>query len=276
MNNIYPFNSTVGFGTSGFGRIAVREKIDTDILLMALETGYTVFDTAEQYSAGKSEVLLGRAIRRWGGDRSKIQIVSKLLPINAVSKENVIKHFKASLDRLQLEYIDVYLLHWYLPTINMPATVEAFLELKRQGLIKDIGLSNFNGTRIIQQWKNIELSNGVVPGSKEGCTILQTKYNITERALDKFHNDYNLTIMAHSPFALGNILSNPQLNTLASAEGITVSQLCIAWILRRNNTMTIPKSSTKAHMQENLIASNIVLSQNTINEIDVLFPWPTL
>ena len=277
MNNIYPFNSKIGFGTSGFGRIRGREDIDIDTLTMALDTGYTVFDTAEQYSNGKCETLLGKAILRWNGDRSKIQIVSKLQPTNAVSKANVIKHFKDSLNRLQLDYIDVYLLHWYLPSIDMHGTVEAFLELKNQGLIRDIGLSNFNGPKIITQWKDIELANGVTANSKEGCTILQTRYSIVDRTIDKSllnfaSKAYNLTIMAHSPFALGAALKREELITIANKEGITVSQLCLAWILRHNNTIVIPKSSSKERMLENLSASNIVLSQDAINEIETLFP----
>lgn len=272
------FNNKICFGTSRCGRISGREKEDTDTLITALENGYTVFDTADSY--GNCEKLLGDAINYWAGNRNNLQLVSKISTEHTSTKHDVIKHCKESLDRLQTDYIDVYLLHFFDSRVNLPATLDALLELKQSGVIKEFGVSNFSPVNL-RHWKNMELTNGISLESKQGCTVLQTSYGIDNRVLDRCllnlaRTDYDLTIMAYSVFQTGKLFENEKIIDLARKEGITVAQLCIAWTLRHDGLIPIARASTKEKMLENLSALNVALSQETLAQIDNLFPVPPL
>lgn len=272
------FNNKICFGTSKCGRIPGCEKQDTNTLITALESGYTIFDTAESY--GSCEKLLGDAIKYWAGDRSNLQLVSKISTEHTSTKHDVIKHCKLSLERLQTDYIDVYLLHGFDSRVNLAVTLDALLELKQSGVIKEFGLSNFSPVNLTQ-WKNMESANGIGSKSKQGCTVLQTSYGIDNRVLDRCllklaRTDYNLSIMAYSVFHTGKLFENQTVIALAQKEGITVAQLCIAWTLRHDGLIPIARSSTKEKMLENLSLLTSVLSQETLAQIDNLFPVPPL
>jgi diketogulonate reductase-like aldo/keto reductase len=272
------FNNRICFGASRCGRIPGQESQDTDILVDALQSGYTIFDTAESY--GKSETLLGDAIKNWSGDRSNLQLVSKISKAHTSTKQDVIKYCMESLDRLQTDYLDVYLVHFFNEQLNLPVALDALLELKQSGIIKEFGVSNCSPLDL-KQWKDIELANGISAKSKEGCTVLQTSYNIVNRKLDRYllnlaRSDYDMAVMSYSTLQRGEVFENEEIIKLAQAEGITVAQLCIAWVLRCDGVIPIPRSSTKEKMLENLSALTITLSQETLAQIDNLFPVPPL
>ena len=274
------FNDRICFGASKCGRIPGREKQDTDILVTALESGYTIFDTAESYAGGKSEKLLGDAIKYWAGDRDTLQLVSKISTAYTSSKHDVIKHCKESLDRLQTDYLDVYLVHFFDEQLNLSVALDALLELKQSGIIKEFGVSNFSPVDL-KRLKDMELANGISAKSKEGSTVLQTSYNIVNRKLDRYllnlaRSDYDLEIMSYSTLQRGELFKNQKIIELAREEGITVAQLCIAWALRHDGLIPIPRATTKEKMLENLSALTITLSQETLAQIDNFFPVPPL
>jgi diketogulonate reductase-like aldo/keto reductase len=275
MNNIHPFKSRIGFGTSGFGNIKQRERLDIEALESSLAVGYRMFDTAEMYGNGCCEILLGNAIRVWNGSRQDLQIVSKVLPENATSKTTVIDACRRSLDKLQTDYLDVYLLHWREHNTDLIGVIEAFEELKSQGRILHYGVSNFNPGSLVD-WRVRESQFGI----KSGACVLQTRYSLNDRLIDKFllnHvRDYPMSVMAHSPFQLGKIMQRQdQLRPLAEENSCTVAQLCLAWILRHDHVVVIPKSGHKDRQRENLAADKIQLKPETFEQLEMLFPVPS-
>lgn len=279
MEQIYPFNSRIGLGTSGFGDVDFRQGWDQRMLETSLTLGYRLFDTAEMYGSGRCETLLGNAIKVWNSSRRDLQIVSKVLPDNATSKQSVLDACRRSLDRLQMDYIDVYLLHWRKPETDLPGVVDAFLELKRQGLILHYGVSNFNADGI-RWFKSLENDRGIAPDDPFGARVLQTRYSIVDRQVDRYLLDfagreYSMSVMAHTPLDLGRLLDkNSALAALAQHEGCTLAQLALAWQLRRTNLVTIPRSKNTQHQRENLQAEKLSLSAHVLEEIDRLFPVP--
>lgn len=275
MQTISPFKHKIGFGTSGFGNLASLSKRDLESLVSALLVGYKFFDTAEKYGDGKCETLLGNAIQEWGGARSDIQIVSKVLPDNATSKQSVIDACNRSLDRLQTDYIDVYLLHWRKPETDLMATVEAFAELQSQNKIHHFGLSNFN-PQGLSDWLDCETKLGI----EKGASVLQTRYSLAERIADRVllnlaKEKYHMSVMAHTPLDLGRLMMfQARLEPLAQENSCTVAQLCLAWILRHPHVVTIPKSGKKERQIENLSAADITLSDSTIEQLNQMFPIP--
>lgn len=278
--NCFPFRGRVGLGLSGFGNLPEKSSFDTSRILTAINIGYRIFDTAEMYGDGRSETLLGNAYAIWKGPREDLQIVSKVLPSNATSKQAVLDACRRSLDRLRMDYIDVYLLHWREPSTDLPGVVDAFLELKSQGLIHHYGVSNFNPDSI-KWFKNLELERGVAHTNPAGARVLQTRYSINNRLVDRYlldyaANNYNMTVMAHSPLDLGKLFAHEaKLTALAERENCTVAQLALAWQLRRNNLITIPRSKDIRHQTDNFKAVALTLSTVTLQEIDQLFPVPT-
>ena len=277
-NKTYPFNSRIGMGTFGFGTPLTDARDDINALVNALNLGYKVFDTAEMYGNGLSETYLGQAIKAWNGDKTQLQIVSKILPANATSKEKVIEHFEGSLRRLGTDYIDVYLLHWYLPEVNMGATLDAFLELKERGLIKTFGVSNFNPTNL-KTWKDLEVKRGIDPKGKQGATVIQTKLNLRERLVDRYlmsfvKREYDMTVMAHTPLAQKMLAKDPQLSVLSNELGVTNAEIALAWVLRYPYAMAIPKTARIERQEINLRAENLILPQSILDRLDKLFPIP--
>lgn len=275
MTTIFPFKHRIGFGTSGFGNFIPRQKLDIESLESALDVGYRLFDTAEKYADGRAEQYLGGAIKTWGGNRSDLQLVSKVLPDNATSKQSVIDSCNRSLERLKTDYIDVYLLHWRKPETNLMATLEAFKELQEQGKILHFGLSNFNPTSL-EDWRNCEIQLGIV----NGASVLQTRYSLAERLVDRYllnhvKEKYQMSVMAHTPLNLGGLLMNADaLKPLAEENSCTVAQLCLAWIIRHPHVITIPKSSNSVRQLENLNAEKIILNPTTIDKLNSMYPVP--
>ena len=268
----HPFHSRVGFGTSGFGNIPGRTTQDLHSIISALEVGYRLIDTAEKYGEGRCEKLLGEAIMAWGGPRRDLDIVSKVLPSNATSQKQVVESCENSLRRLKSDYIDVYLLHWRKPETNLPATLDAFLELQNKGLIRHFGLSNFS-LKDIEIWKIMEKSHGITAGA----VTLQTRYSLPVCQADDvllpwIKEKYPMSIMAHTPLQLGEVFTHSdKLAPLAEQESCTIAQLCLAWILRRPECVVIPKSQSKDRQSENFNAGQVILSADTIHTLDKLF-----
>ena len=277
-NDTYPFNSRIGMGTFGFGTPMADSQEDINSLVNALNLGYRVFDTAEQYASGGAETCLGNAIKAWGGNRAELQIVSKILPANATSKEKVIEHFEASLRRLGTGYIDVYLLHWFLPETDLGSVLDAFLELKQRGLLKTFGLSNFNPTHL-KMWKDLEVERGIDPKSKQGATVLQTRLNLQERLVDRYlvkfvKREYGMSVMAHTPLAKRMLARDSRLTELSRELGVTNAEVALAWILRYPHVIAIPKAAHPEKQEINLKAENLILPQAMLDRLDELFPIP--
>lgn len=270
------FNTQIGFGTSCLAdsKEPFLWSLGKSAMHHALAVGYKVFDTAEMYGEGNAEIMIGEVLTE-SQMRDQLHIVSKVLPKNATTKDSIIASCKASITRMNCDYIDTYLLHWREPnTLSLQPIVEAFLELQNQGLIKKYGVSNFNSEHWLNEWIRCESELGAT----EHIVANQIHYSLSKRApesnLIKLHNKLKITTMSYSPVSKGrnNILTNANFVELAEKYNCSPAQVALAWTIRNPGIIAIPRSNKHKHIEDNLLSTEIKLTDEILNELDQLFP----
>ena len=256
----------LGQGTWNVGDSAAKRAAEIATLRRGVELGLTLIDTAEMYGSGRSEELVGEAI---APIRDRVQLVSKVLPSNA-SAQGTIRACEATLKRLQVETIDLYLLHWR-GRFPLRDTVAAFQTLQQQGKIRSWGVSNFDVDDIEELF--------AVPGG-HACAANQVLYNPEHRGIEfdllPWCARQHVAVMAYSPLGhnTSRLLRSPALVGVAKRHQATPAQIAIAWGLRHPHVISIPKASDPAHVQENAAAGAIVLTAEDLAEIDRAHPPP--
>jgi diketogulonate reductase-like aldo/keto reductase len=258
--------AALGQGTWHMGESAAAAQAEIRALRAGIDHGLTVIDTAEMYAAGGAEKIVAQAV---AGQRDKIFIVSKVSPQNA-SAAGVEKSCAASLRRLGTDVIDLYLLHW--PGRHPIAeTVAAFERLRESGKIRHWGVSNFD---LEEMAKVAALPSGA------NCATNQVLYHPAARGIEfallPWCRARHMPIMAYSPLGqAGALLRSPALAAVARRHGATPAQIALAWSLRDGNTISIPKTSSTAHLDENVAAAAIKLTAEDLGEIDATHKPPT-
>jgi aldehyde reductase len=255
----------LGLGTWKMASAAADRAEEIATIRLALDRGAALIDTAEMYGEGKAEALIGEAV---AGRRDDAFIVSKVYPHNA-SKAGAIAACERSLKRLRTDRIDLYLLHWR-GAIPLAETLEGFMALKEAGKIRHYGVSNIDVSAMEELWR--------LPGGRAIATN-QLYYNLARRGLEwdllPWCREHGMSIMAYSPIDEGRLVRHRQLAALAADIGATASQLALAWLLRHDDVIVIPKTSRRERLQENLGALDLRLRQDTLMELDRLFPPPS-
>ena len=255
----------LGQGTWYMGDDPSRKADEVASLRRGVELGMTLIDTAEMYGSGKSESVVGEAI---APIRDDVFLVSKVLPFNA-SHEGTLQACEASLSRLGTDRLDLYLLHWPGPH-PLEETIAAFEELQQAGKIRHWGVSNFDPNDMTELMST--------QGGEQVATN-QVLYNLTRRGIEwdllPQSQEDGLPIMAYSPIEQARLLSKPELKSLASDLNLTPAQLALAWVIRESGIVAIPKAGTVAHVEENARTLEIDLNNETLSELDRLFPPPT-
>lgn len=264
----FPNGSTVpalGQGTWGMGEGRNPIDVEADSLRAGLDLGLKLIDTAEMYANGGSERVVGAAIQ---GRRDDAFIVSKVLPSHASAK-GTIEACERSLRNLATDTIDLYLLHWR-SSYALDETVNAFEKLVEQGKIKAWGVSNFDVSDM-EELEKIAL--------KDHISADQILYNLSRRGTEfdliPWCMKRNIPLMAYSPIEQGRILKNNNLQKLAKNLGIAPSILALAWVIHQQLMIAIPKTSSIAHLKENIKAADLKLDQNVLQALDQIFTPPT-
>lgn len=255
----------LGQGTWRMGGDRATWQDECRSLRLGIELGMTLIDTAEMYGDGAAEQLVGEAI---AGRRDEVFLVSKVLPSNA-TKQGVRRSCQASLKRLGTDRIDLYLLHWR-GSVAIAETIDGFEALRRDGLIGDWGVSNFDVA---------DMQALVGLARPRGCLANQVLYNLEHRGIEfdllRYSHDQGVPLMAYSPVGQGGaLLDAPVLSRLAGKHGRTPAQIALAWTLRHPNVISIPKAASAAHVRENAEASAIVLEDEDLAALDEAFPPP--
>jgi len=254
----------LGQGTWYMGDDAHRRADEVASLRLGLDLGMTLIDTAEMYGDGASEKLVGEAI---AGRRDEVFLVSKVLPSNA-SRNGTIAACERSLRRLGTDCIDLYLLHWRGRT-PFAETIAAFEALQDAGKIRYWGVSNMD----VDDMREIERA----PGGDAMATN-QVLYNLTRRGIEydllPQAQDRGLPLMAYSPIEQGRLAEYPEVQAIADRHGVTPAQVALAWVLRQDGVIAIPKASTPAHVRENRAALDLQLTAEDPEELDDMFPPP--
>lgn len=261
----------LGLGTWHLGESRATRHQEAAAVAAALAMGYRAIDTAEMYGSGGAEEVVGQALRESLAAgvvrREDLFIVSKVLPGNA-SRRGTVSACEASLRRLNLDYLDLYLLHWAGPH-PLRETVAAFEALQARGLIRRWGVSNFDRDAMQALW--------TMPGGS-ACAANQVYYSLSERGIEfdllPRQAERGVPTMAYCPVDQGALATHPGLQALAGPLGCSATQLALAWVLRQPQVMPIPKAGNPAHLRENLAAAGLVLEAATLAALDGLFPPP--
>ena len=255
----------LGMGTWFLGEKKQKDAQETAALRAGIDAGIRLIDTAEMYGDGKSEQLIGRAIK--GYDRSRLFLVSKVYPHNA-GRRKIFKSVQQTLKNLQTDYLDLYLLHWR-GAVPLEETVECMEQLMKEGKIRSWGVSNFD-TDDMQEAEECDPDGN--------CCINQVLYNIGSRGIEwsliPWQKKRNIPVMAYSPLYQTRLLKSKGLQKVAQELSITPAQLALAWLLHQG-TIPIPKSSNIGRVEENRKAWDIELSQDVLDTLDRVFPPPT-
>lgn len=255
----------LGQGTWNMGEDARQRSAEVDALRLGIDLGVSLIDTAEMYASGGAEDVVGEAI---AGRRDGLFIVSKVLPSNA-SRRGVEAACERSLKRMRTDRIDLYLLHWR-GGVPLSETVEAFEALKAGGKIRHWGVSNFD----TGDMRELE----ALPAGSDGQTN-QVLYNLTRRGIEfdliPWSRGRGLPIMAYSPVEQGALGNDRRLKAVAERHGATPAQIALAWVMRNEGVIAIPKASRLQHVRENRAALDIVLTAQDLAELDAAFPSPT-
>ena len=261
----------LGLGTWRMGEGRRTRAADIAAVTRALEIGYRLIDTAEMYGDGGAEEVVGAALQQavQAGTvaRKDLTIVSKVLPSNA-SHAGVLRACERSLKRLQLEVIDLYLLHWP-GSVPLKDTVAAFEQLRSEGRIRHWGVSNFDTADMKQLWS--------FPAGPN-CVANQVYYSASERGTEfdllPWQSDNSVATMAYSPIDQGALTRDTTFATIGKRHGVSASSAALAWVLRQPDMIAIPMSSSEPHLRENFRAASVDLSAHDLAQIDAQFPPP--
>lgn len=256
----------LGQGTWRMGEDNRARAREIAALRLGIELGMSLIDTAEMYGEGGAEEVVGDAIQE---QRSDVFIVTKVYPHNA-SHEKLPEACERSLKRLRIDAIDLYLLHWRERTPPLQETVDTFQKLRAAGKIKRWGVSNFD---VDDMEELFSLKNG------GDCAANQVLYNLENREIEfdllPWTRQTKIPLMAYSPVGhSGNLLRNPVLKKIAQSHDATPAQIALAWVLRQQNVIAIPKASNQEHVRDNALSLKIKLTTADLSELDREFPPP--
>jgi diketogulonate reductase-like aldo/keto reductase len=254
----------LGQGTWGFGEHPENRQNEIDALRFGIDIGMKLIDTAEMYGDGAAEELIGQAIE---GRREKTFIVDKVLPQHA-TRRGTVAACEQSLRRLGTDRIDLYLLHWR-SGVPLAETLAGFDDLLRAGRILYWGVSNFDVP-------DMEEVAGL-PGGSAVATD-QVLYNLMRRGIEydlmPWCEQRHMPIMAYSPLEQGRLMGDPDIRRIADEHAATAAQIALAWVLRKEGLIAIPKASTPGRVKQNRIALDIHLTPDQLAALDRAFPAP--
>jgi len=258
----------IGFGTWKIGgnstpNRAVDEK-SLAALRYALEIGYTHIDTAEMYASGHSEELVGQAVRESGKKREDVFITSKVIPSH-LRYDDVLKACENSLRHLNMDYIDLYLIHWPQAGAKYDDTFKALNKLVSDGKVKHLGVSNFD-LKLLKKAQSL---------SETPIITNQVPFSLGDRSYIKngvleYCQQNNILLTAYSPVEEGNLRSNQILDAVAKAHQATIFQIALAWVVSHPRVITIPMSFNPVHIRENFEAADIELNAEEIQKLNNL------
>lgn len=267
--------AAIGLGTWNMGGRESPDYRDDERLIEAIryavELRMNHIDTAEMYAAGHAEELVGEAVKQFG--RDEVFIATKVWPSN-LRYEDVIRSCRRSLERLQLKYVDLYMVHWPNPRIPLQETMKAMEKLVKDGLVRYIGVSNFD----------VELLEEAMNALKrEEIVANQVEYSLeareVERELIPFCERNGITVTAYTPLGKGRIPAEAASNTprgkilaeMAQRYGKTPVQIALNWVIWRPNVITIPKAARKEHLEENAGAAGWRLTEEDYKRLSAAY-----
>jgi diketogulonate reductase-like aldo/keto reductase len=255
LRSCFTLSNGVQIPCLGFGTWQSREDTGTRAVSLALEAGYRLIDTAAAYGNERS---VGRAVRESGIPREEIFITSKLRNA-AHGYAATLEAFQWTMEKLEVDYLDLYLIHWPNPIQFRPiwkeataGTWRAFEELYQAGRIRAIGVSNF----LPHHLEALKETARIAPMVNQ----LKLCPGITQEETVAYCRAHDILVEAYSPFGTGSVFANPVMKALARKYGRSVGQICLRWSLQMGY-LPLPKSADPARILENTKIFDFTLSE---------------
>ncbi|WP_233492143.1 aldo/keto reductase [Blastococcus sp. TF02A-30] len=244
-------NNGVEIPQLGFGVYQVPPEDTADVVAQALEVGYRHIDTAEMYGNEKG---VGEAIARSGLDRAEVFVTSKLNN-GFHRRDDALRAFDRTLADLGLEQLDLFLIHWPLPGIDVDyvETWKAMEEIYRSGRCRAIGVSNFNPHHLNRLFDETE----VVPAVNQ----IEVHPYLAQDDVRAFDAQHGIVTEAWSPIAQGKVLDDPAITAIAERVGRTPAQVVLRWHVQRGDVV-FPKSVSRERMAQNFALFDFELGQD--------------
>jgi 2,5-diketo-D-gluconate reductase A len=252
-------NNGVEIPQLGFGVYQVPPEETAKAVQSALEVGYRHIDTAEMY---RNEQGVGEGIRNSGIPREEVFVTSKLNN-GFHARDDALKAFDGTLEALRFDYVDLFLIHWPLPGIDVDyiETWKAMEEIYRSGRAKSIGVSNFKEHHLRRLFSDTEVRPAV--------NQIEVHPYLAQDDLRAFDADHEIATEAWSPIAQGKVLTDPTIVRVAERHGRTPSQVTLRWHVQRGD-IVFPKSVTRSRVEENFDIFDFALTEDDMREITAL------
>lgn len=239
----------------GLGIYGPDDAGTADAVSTAIEVGYRMIDTAALY---QNERGVGEGIRRSGLPREELYVTTKLAD-DSHGYDSALAAFDASLAKLGLEYVDLYLIHWPLPGVDKYVeTWKAFEKILADGRAKSIGVSNFQPEHL----ERLAAETTVVPVSNQ----IELHPGFQNEQMRRYDSEQGILTVAWSPLGRGRVFGNPVLDRIAGKHGKTTAQVVLRWHVQLGNVV-IPKSVTRRRLIENLDVFDFALDAEDMTEI---------
>jgi diketogulonate reductase-like aldo/keto reductase len=239
--------------------------VEEEALRTGISLGMTLIDTSGNYGSGRSEQFIGQAI---ASQRDRVFLVSKVEG-NEVAGDGIERACEASLARLGTDHLDLYLLHWPVPSTQFPGVVAAFEQLRAAGKIRAWGVSNFD----TQQMEDLLR----VPDGHR-CATNQVPYSLNNRRIERdvlpWCTQHKIPVMAYSPLGGDRnlVVGDPAPTQIGAAHGCSAAAVALAWVIRAGNVIAIPESGSPEHTRENAVALSLVLTPQEIRTLAQAYP----
>lgn len=268
MDESFRLNTGMHMPKVGFGTWQVSPEDVTDAVSSALQTGYRLIDTAQMYN---NEAGVGKAVRESGIDRNDIFLTTKLHP-NSYGHQRALEAFEASLSRLGLECVDLYLMHWPAPFGSSDVsenrrlrkeTWQALEVIHKSGRAKNIGVSNF----VVHHLEELMQYANVLPAVNQ--IELHPFIYEEQRPIVEACQKYEIVVEAYSPLSRGGRLNDPSVSDIAKTHGKTNAQVLIRWALQ-HDTNPLPRSTNPDHIAENFEVFDFELTADDMHVLNTL------
>jgi diketogulonate reductase-like aldo/keto reductase len=241
----------------GYGTMEFPDR-PAELVAYAIEAGYRLIDTARKYG---TEERVGEGIRASGIAREELWVTTKVTELDA-READFLRSAETSLKALQLDYVDLLLVHWPQPKVPFAETLGALAKAKRSGLTRHIGVSNFT----------IAMLEEAVHVCPEPLITNQIEYHAylpQDRMLAALKR-HGMILTAYCPVARGKLLDDPVVGVIAKAHGKTHAQICLRWLIQQPMVAAVPRALEEAHIAENLDVFDFSLSEEEMRRISAL------
>ena len=259
--------TALGQGCWHLGQDRHPLAVEEDALRTGISLGMTLLDTSGNYGRGRSEEFLSHVL---AGQRDRIFLVSKVEG-DEVSGDGIARACAASLARLRTDYLDLYLLHWPVPSREFPGVVAGFEKLRAARKIRAWGVSNFNVGQMEDLFR--------VPDGQH-CATNQVLYGLNNRHIEAdllpWCKQHNMPVMAYSPLGGDKhlVVGDRTLAQIGAAHGCAAAAVALAWVIRGGNVIAIPESGSPGHVRENAAALSTALTPADLQTLSAAYPGP--